>query len=70
MNYADISAQVHRFGDYVAVFLHNGNTVYLQPKDAKTLGEALIAGAEDIINVPKFTHSNLGSKEWRFAGKE
>lgn len=45
-------AQIHRFRDKVAIaiFLANGATVYLTPKEAKAIAKALNAGARDIQN--------------------
>jgi hypothetical protein len=43
-----MKAQVHRFGDCVAAYLGNGETVYLTPKDAKKLARALNACARDV----------------------
>jgi hypothetical protein len=69
MQDARINAQVHRFGNNVAIFLDNGSTVYLPASAARTIGEALIAGADDINNEPDFCKSTIGSKEWTFNGK-
>ena len=38
-------AQVHRFRDRVAVFVGDGETVYLSPKNARKLARALNAAA-------------------------
>ncbi|QYW06540.1 hypothetical protein uav_009 [Pseudomonas phage UAVern] len=43
-------AQIHRFRDKVAIYLANGETVYLSPEEAKTIGQALNAAAVDIEN--------------------
>jgi hypothetical protein len=37
----DIPAQVHRFGDMVAVYIGTGETVYLLPKEARQLTRAI-----------------------------
>jgi len=37
----DIPAQVHRFGDMVAVYIGTGETVYLLPKEARHLTRAI-----------------------------
>lgn len=41
-------AQVHRFGDCVAMFLSKGETVYMTPKDARAIAKALNTCARDI----------------------
>jgi len=38
-------AQVHRFRDKVAVYVGGGETVYLNPKNARKLARALNAAA-------------------------
>lgn len=42
------TAQVHRFDDCVALFLSNGVTVYMTPKDARTIAKNLNACARDV----------------------
>ncbi len=69
MNDATISAQVHRFRDHVALYVGNGETVYVKPQDARTLGEALLACADDVEIQPNFSLSQVGTKEWHFQGK-
>ena len=39
--------QIHRFGDTVAMYLGEGETVYLTPKQAKEIAKALNACAKD-----------------------
>lgn len=41
-------AQVHRFGDCVAVYLDGGRTVYITPADARKFAKALNTCARDI----------------------
>ncbi|ATW58300.1 hypothetical protein CNR37_00093 [Pseudomonas phage ventosus] len=41
-------AQVHRFREKVAIYLANGETVYLTPKEAKEVAKALNGAAKDI----------------------
>lgn len=48
--------QVHRFNETIALFLGNGDTVYLSPSDAMELATALNGCATDISN-NKFTDS-------------
>lgn len=69
MNDAIIDAQIHRFGKHVALYVGNGETVYITPNDARTLANALNACADEIVNVPNFAQSTVGSKEWQFKGK-
>lgn len=69
MQDAAISAQVHRFRDHVALYVGNGETVYITPADARTLADALNACADDVKTNPNFCLSQVGSKEWCFNGK-
>ena len=41
------TAQIHRFGDCVAIYLADGETVYLTPADAKRIAKYLNAAAKD-----------------------
>lgn len=41
------TAQVHRFGDFVAGYLADGSTVYMTPDDAISLANALTTAALD-----------------------
>jgi hypothetical protein len=43
-------AQIHRFREKVAIYLANGATVYLTPKEARQIAKALLDGARDIKN--------------------
>lgn len=56
-----LNANVHRFRDYVAAHVGTGETVYMTPKQARTLARALHAAARDAENVP-FAQSRLGNK--------
>lgn len=51
-------AQVYRFNDAVAVYLENGDTVYLTPDNALTIAEAMGNAARDIMSRP-FTSSDM-----------
>ena len=53
-----MSTQVHRFHDTVAAYLGECPTTYMTPHQARMLGQALIATADDTDNV-KFTESTL-----------
>lgn len=41
MSHSKVSAQVHRFGDAVAVNIGTGSTVYLTPADARKVSHAI-----------------------------
>lgn len=56
------TAQVHRFGDCVAAYLGDGQTVYMTPGDAKRLAVALNKCARDCI-ANKFTDSKFTTFE-------
>lgn len=53
------TARVYRFGGAVAMDTENGSHIYLSPKLAKELGEALIACAKDVRLVAKFPESTF-----------
>lgn len=55
-----ITASVHRFRDYVAVHVGTGETVYLEPKQAKALARALNKVARDCEN-EAFSDSTVGT---------
>lgn len=42
------TAQIHRFGDCIAMYLSNGETVYMTPQDARKIAKNLNACARDI----------------------
>ena len=69
MNDATITARVHRFRNHVAVSLDNGQTVYLNPIDARTLAFALNECAHDIENVTNFSESQFNTSDFEFKGK-
>ena len=52
-------AQVHRFADFVAVYVGNGGTTYVSAKEAERLGLALLSAASDIATYPKFIDSDF-----------
>lgn len=52
--------QVHRFRDYVAVYVGTGETVYIERETAMALGNALIECADD-INEREFINSTFNS---------
>ena len=53
-------AQVHRFGDEVAVWLGDGKTIYLTPKAANAIADAMHQCTND-ISCNKFTNSAFGT---------
>ena len=55
-----MSTQVHRFHDTVAAYVGTGPTTYMTPHQARELGKALIAAADDTDAV-KFTQSTVGT---------
>lgn len=64
-----ICSQVHRFHGHVALYVDNGQTVYITPADARTLADALNACADDVQNQPDFSHSQFALKQFQFIGK-
>jgi hypothetical protein len=53
-------AQVHRFGDKVAIWT-GGGTLYLSPTQALALAEAIKATAESVTTEPNFAKSTIGT---------
>jgi hypothetical protein len=56
-------AQVHRFGDSVAIYIGTGETVYLSEKTARDIARSLNACARD-IQARKFTQSKFSTVEF------
>lgn len=56
-------AQIHRFRDKVAMSLGTGETVYLTPEFARTLGQQLLRYADD-CEARAFVDSPLGTQTW------
>lgn len=54
-------AQIHRFGDKVAVYLGSGETVYLTVKEAVAISNAIINCAGDIGDNQSFADSQCGT---------
>ncbi len=54
-------AQVHRFREYVAVYLGNGETVYLEPNTALEISNKL---AECVLDIKKNTFTASEFKTW------
>lgn len=44
--------QVHRFHEFVAVYIGRGKTVYMTPEEAQTLATALNACAHNTMSTP------------------
>lgn len=66
---AKISAQVHRFGDYVAVYIGTGETVYLNPKQARQFAKAINKAARS-CDTESFTDSKDCTASFDFSPKE
>lgn len=63
-----IKAQVHRFRDHVAVYVGTGETVYIEPKQAKALAKALNKVARSCES-EGFAESTAGTHEFDFSPK-
>lgn len=59
-------AQVHRFGDCVAMYLSDGKTVYMTPKDAQAIAKALTACSRD-VKAHKFVDGQFKTTEFALA---
>lgn len=55
-------ANVHRFGDKVAVYVGDGSTTYLTAKQARALARALRDCAKSVVD-EKFVDSAFGSRD-------
>lgn len=64
-----ITAHVHRFHDYVALHVGNGETVYISADDASELAEALETCA-DSVRTEGFINSSYKSHALEFETKE
>lgn len=62
----DIKGQVHRFGDYVAVYIGTGETVYLDPKQARAVARALTKAARS-CDLEDFASSTCGTVIFDFS---
>ena len=62
----NIPAQVHRFGDMVAVYIGTGETVYLSPKEARQLTRAINGVARSCDQEP-FAESKGLTARFTFA---
>ena len=54
-------AQVHRFGDKVALYTHGNPTVYLTPQHAQQIAKALQVCTAEIIGGVPFSNSKVGT---------
>lgn len=59
-------AQVHRFGDCIAMFLSEGETVYMTPQDARKIAKALNACSRD-VKAYKFGDGQFKTQEFALA---
>lgn len=62
-------AQIHRFREKVAIYLANGATVYLSPKEAKEIAKALNAAVRDIKD-NSFVDSQFSTVNIELSSKE
>ncbi len=65
---ANIRAQVHRFRDYVAIYIGTGETVYLTPKQARQVSRALNKVAKS-CDSETFSASTCGTHSFDFSEK-
>lgn len=56
-------AQIHRFHEYVALYLGAGETTYLTPAMAKEIGAAMLAYAHDCESV-EYSQTKTATIEW------
>lgn len=61
-------AHVYRFNDRVAVYLGDGSTVYLQPREAKAIAAAMNACRRDIAKCD-FVSSQMGTLDFELSEK-
>lgn len=61
-----IKAQVHRFGDCVALYVGTGQTVYVTPADAKCIAKTLNRAATDVTQ-STFQNSKFTTTKFDFA---
>ena len=55
-------ANVHRFGDKVAIYVGDGSTTYLTAKQARALARALRDCAKSVVD-EKFVNSEFGTRD-------
>ena len=60
--------QVHRFRDKVAVYVGKGETVYIDPKEARAFAKALNACARSVTS-EKFSESTFKTFELKVSGE-
>lgn len=60
------AAQVHRYGDSVAVYIGTGPGVYMHPKDARRLARALVNAAKSVKNEPNYSTSTFSTVGFDF----
>jgi len=60
-----VSAQVHRFRDYVALYIGTGETVYFKPADARKLSRAINKAAKS-CETESFAESTCGTAQFKF----
>ena len=63
-------AQVHRYGDSVAVWIGNGACTYISPNDARALAAALTGAANDVDRNRSPINSSFLSRNFDFSPTE
>lgn len=63
------TAQIHRFLGSVALYVGNGQTVYIDPKMARDIARSLNACARNIKEKPKFCESDFRTVTFEFSGE-
>lgn len=58
-----MKAQVHRFRDKVALYVGNGDTVYIDRDTAEMIAQALDDCATDVGNISDFSRSEFKARE-------
>lgn len=64
-----IKGQVHRFRDYIAVYIGTGETVYLDPKQARAFSRAINKVCKS-CETESFSQSTCGTSHFDFSPKE
>ena len=66
---SNLVAQVHRFGDKVAIYVGNGEMTYITAKQAQHLAKALRECAKSVVDV-EFVDSNFSTVKIYAVSKE
>lgn len=65
----EVRAQVHRFHDFVALYVGTGETVYLTPAQARQLSRAINKAAKS-CETETFAQSTCGTSEFEWKGNK